>query len=80
MDRTMELKAELIEQEDTAWVRKVAVTIDGKEYRVTFGWAEDYGYDLITADKEVIQWVNDNDLYDNDLCQQLDDLTFEQVK
>lgn len=76
----MELKAELISDEVTAWVRKVAVTIDGKEYEVKFGWAEDYGYDLITADKEVIQWANDNDLYTGDLCQQLDDLTFEQVK
>jgi hypothetical protein len=71
---------ELIEHKDTAWVRKVAVTIDGKEYRVTFGWAEDYGYDLMFTSKEVMDWAKDNNLRAGDLCQKLDDLTFEQVK
>lgn len=76
----MELTAELLKHEDTAWVRKVIVIIDGKKYPTTFEWTYGDGYELIFTHEEVIAWIDANDLYPHDLCQQLDDLTFEQVK
>ena len=76
----MELTAELIEHEDTAWVRTVEVTINNTKYIVKFEWVENEGYEILKMPAQVEFWLDENGLDEYDLCQKLDDLTFQQVK
>lgn len=71
---------ELIEHENTAWIRTVEVTINSTKYIVKFEWVENEGYEILQMPAQVEFWLDENGLDEYDLCQKLDDLTFEEVK
>jgi hypothetical protein len=73
----MEIK--LIEHEDTAWVRKVEITHEGKTYRLTIGWDSGDGYQMYDGWDELPEDLQNEYEDEYGLVSALDEMTFAQA-
>jgi hypothetical protein len=73
------MNIELIEHDDTAWVRKVDIIHEGRRYRVLISWAMGEGYELLEGWEELPEAIRQQ--YDNrdDLVSELDEMTYSQA-
>lgn len=70
----MEIK--LIEHNDTAWVREVEITYEGKGYRLTVGWDTGDGYQMFDGWDELPEALRDEYEDEYALIEEIDNSTY----
>jgi hypothetical protein len=66
----------LINHNDTAWVRDVEITYEGKTYLIKFGWEENYGYEIRQGWSDLPESLRNQYESQYDLASELDEATY----
>jgi hypothetical protein len=70
------MKINLIDHNDTAWVRDVEITYKGKTYLIKFGWEENYGYEIRQGWSDLPKSLRDKYENQDDLASEIDEATY----
>ena len=73
----MEIK--LINHDDTAWVRKVEITHEGKQYRLTVGWDMFDGYQIFDGWQELPEALQNEYEDEYGLASAIDEMTYREA-
>ncbi len=66
----------LINHNDTAWVRDVEITYEGKTYLIKFGWEENYGYEIRQGWSDLPESLRNQYESQYDFVSELDEATY----
>lgn len=70
------MNVDLIDHDDTAWVRKVDIIHDNKRYRVIISWTMGEGYELLDGWERLPEAIRQQYENKDDLVSELDEITY----